>query len=135
MASENHSALNFLPARCVDGEHWARGHGIVQIRLTPEGRAILGTEETVSEIEYWQGPLMVPVGSVAERNYLPLATFATEIHENGAAVGVMPGTAAMVAGRLGSGRYMAISCHPEAVITPLFKADYVYHAVLWAAGR
>jgi hypothetical protein len=67
--------------------------------------------------------------------YLPLASYVTEMHNNAAPSGVMPGATAMAAGAYGAGRYVAISCHPEGVITPLFQGDYLYHLIMWSAKR
>ncbi len=127
--------LSLMNSRNVDGDHWARGHGIVRLGITPEGRQVLGTTETETEIEFWQGPLIAPPEGATAPEYMPLAAFLTEIHENGAPAGVMPGTTAIAAGHHGAGRYVAFSAHPEGVITPLFKGDFIYHAIQWARGK
>src|SRR5690606_22190401 len=48
--------LDMCKADRIDDKNWARGHGIVQLEMTPAGRRLLGTGAT-ELIEYWQGPL------------------------------------------------------------------------------
>jgi hypothetical protein len=63
-------------------------------------------------------------------DYETLATFKTEIAENGAPKGVMLGTTAAARGTFGQGRVFCYSPHPES------KGDldhYIQTAVRWAA--
>ncbi len=131
LAAHYPGALGLLDARRVDREHWARGTGEVQLRLTESGRNALGVDRETLAIHYGQGPLLAPDHNDDIPDYELLATYETEIAENGAPAGVMKGTAAIVRGIYGRGRVFCFSPHPE-------KTDgletLVHAAVRWAAG-
>lgn len=106
-------SLNILDARAVDTEHWARGHGMVQIGITDTGKSLLRTTEKQLAIQYWQGPLLAPANRSDIDDYDVIATFDTEIAENGAPKGVMTGTTAIAKGKFGKGGVICFSPHPE----------------------
>jgi len=124
-------SLALLDARVVDREHWARGTGEVQLRLTESGHRTLGVDRETLAIHYGQGPLLAPAQNDDIPDYELLATYETEIAENGAPAGVMKGTAAIARGRYGRGRVFCFSPHPEKTdgLESLVRA-----AVRWAAG-
>ncbi|MGC4003770.1 MAG: BPL-N domain-containing protein [Pirellulales bacterium] len=106
-------SLHILDAKVLDRQHWARGSGEVKLALNKEGRAVFATEQEETAVLYHQGPLLAPGGKDDIADYEELATFATEIAQNGAPTGVMRGTTAMARGRFGEGRVFCISPHPE----------------------
>lgn len=122
-------SLNVLDARVVDRNHWARGKGTVQIELTDAGRSVLKSKEQQLPIFYAQGPLLAPRNNPDIADYETLATFKTEIAENGAPEGVMKGTTAIARGEFGRGRVFCFSPHPELTegLEPLVQIaiDYV----------
>lgn len=114
LASADYSwSLNVLDARVVDRAHWARGKGTVRIELTDTGRRVLKSKEQQLQIHYAQGPLLAPRNNPDIADYETLATFKTEIAENGAPEGVMKGTTAIARGEFGRGRVFCFSPHPE----------------------
>jgi N-formylglutamate amidohydrolase len=114
LASADYSwSLNVLDARVVDRSHWARGKGTVQIELTDAGRRVLKSKEQQLAIFYAQGPLLAPRNHPDIADYETLATFKTEIAENGAPEGVMKETTAIARGEFGRGRVFCFSPHPE----------------------
>ncbi len=130
LASADYSwSLNVLDARVVDRNHWARGKGTVQIELTDAGRQVLKSKEQQLQIFYAQGPLLAPRNHPDIADYETLATFKTEIAENGAPEGVMKGTTAIARGDFGRGRVFCFSPHPEMTegLEPLVHVaiDYV----------
>ena len=130
LASADYSwSLNVLDARVVDRNHWARGKGMVQIELTDAGRQALKSKEQQLPIFYAQGPLLAPRNHPDIADYETLATFKTEIAENGAPEGVMKGTTAIARGDFGRGRVFCFSPHPEMTegLEPLVQIaiDYV----------
>ncbi len=125
-------SLSILDAEVLDREHWARGTGTVKLRLTPDGKTLLGRAEDELEIWYAQGPLLGPGGKAELPDFTTLATFATEIAKKGAPEGVMKGTVAIASGSFGKGRVFCFSPHPES--TPGL-APLVDRAVRWSAGR
>jgi hypothetical protein len=125
-------SLALLDANVIDREHWARGVGPVRIRLTGEGKKLLGRAEDEVEIVYWQGPLLGPAGRAEIPDFTVLATYETEIAKNGAPTGVMKGTTAVATGTFGKGRVFCFSPHPEKTKG---LESLVERAVEWAAGR
>ncbi len=114
LASADYSwSLNILDARVVDRDHWARGKGMVQIELTDSGQRELKSKEQQLQIYYAQGPLLAPRNHPDIADYETLATYETEIAENGASEGVMKGTTAIARGEFGRGRVFCFSPHPE----------------------
>ena len=73
------------------------------MRLTNEGKELLETDEDLLAIYYYQGPLLVPANDPNVPDYDTLATFETEVAENGAPKGVMKGTTAIAACSFGRG--------------------------------
>jgi glutamine amidotransferase-like uncharacterized protein len=124
-------SLGLLNAAVVDDEHWERGIGKVQLRLPPAGRAVMGVDQELIPILYNNGPLLAPGNEKQLDKYESLATFETEIAENGAPAGVMQGTTAIARGELGKGRVICFSPHPEKTRG---GDSYLRAAVRWA-GR
>jgi glutamine amidotransferase-like uncharacterized protein len=120
-----------LDAKTVSPK-WRRGVANVKIQLTDEGRAILGSITSETDVKYANGPILTPFGDANLPDYRPLAIFTTEVSENETPVGVMKGSPAIAAGAFGKGRVIAISPHPEQ--TPGLD-ELVRNAVRWAGGR
>jgi hypothetical protein len=104
----------------------------VEVSLTSAGQAFFKSEAERRTVLYWQGPLLAPAGKPEIPDYETLGTFASEIAENGAPQGVMPGTTAIAQGRYGAGRVFCFSPHPER--TPDVQ-QFVFKALFWAAGK
>lgn len=125
-------SLHVLDATVVDRQHWARGFGDVDLRLTPQGKELLAVPTDTLGIYYHQGPLLAPGNNPAVPDFTPLASFETEIAKNGAPKGVMKGTTAVAVGVFGAGRVVCFSPHPE-------KKDQtralLHKAVDWVVGK
>jgi hypothetical protein len=125
-------SLRILNAKGVDAAHWDRGHGPVVINFTNEGKDFYSIAQDTITIIYWQGPLMAPGAVDTLPAYVKLATFATEIAENGAIPGAMIGATAFAQSCFGKGRVIIHSPHPE-MTTGL---DYMVRAAVnWAANK
>lgn len=111
---------------------WFRGSGNVDMELTDEGRRVLGAVPSPVQVRYVNGPILSPADKGDLPEYLPLATFVTEISKYEPQKGTMVDTPAIVAAQFGRGRAIAISPHPEA--TPGLES-LVRRAVAWAAGK
>lgn len=111
---------------------WKRGVGMVEMQLTPEGKAILGDYSGAVQVKYANGPIVMPFGDEKMPDYKPLSLFASELAENGSPVGVMKGAPAIAAGDCGQGRVVAISPHPEQ--TPGLD-EMVRNAIRWTGRR
>lgn len=102
------------------------------MKLTTNGRKLLGVDDEKVTIYYHQGPLLAPAEKPDLADYESLGTFASEIAKNGAPKGVMPGTTAIAAGSFGKGRVWCFSPHPERT-EGLQKM--VHRSIVWAAGE
>jgi glutamine amidotransferase-like uncharacterized protein len=124
-------SLHVLNARVIDGAHWARGEGTVQLRLSSAGKSALHADKDTCSIHFENGPLLGRMKEGDDEAFEALATFETEIAKNGAAPGVMKGTTAVARGAYGKGRVICFSPHPEK--TP-GREPLLQEAVRWAAG-
>jgi hypothetical protein len=106
-------SLHLLNADVVDREHWARGRGTVQLKLSSLGQSMLDQPNDIVECMYHQGPLLAPGHEPGLAPYEPIAIFKTEVAKNGAPPGIMLGTTAMARGIYGKGHVVAVSPHPE----------------------
>ncbi|MDP6369908.1 MAG: biofilm PGA synthesis protein PgaB, partial [Planctomycetota bacterium] len=118
-------------------EHWRRGEGGVDVEWTGSGRALLAKDSSAAlverfEIEYANGPILEAARQPELEDFEVLLWFRGELAENGAPLGVMPGTPAVVGAAFGKGRAMAFSPHPE-------KTEGLYallhNSLLWLAPR
>lgn len=133
LATNDYSwSLNLIDAKAVDRRHWARGKGKVDLQLSPVGASFFGHIDEDVDVFYGQGPLLgrrewddkdVP-------DYQSLAIYKTEIAENNAPAGVMPGTSAIVRAKYGEGRVFCFSPHPEMTDGREFMINF---AVQWLA--
>ncbi|MFT3787845.1 MAG: BPL-N domain-containing protein [Tepidisphaeraceae bacterium] len=123
-------SLGLLNVTTVDSAHWNRGTGDVQVELTDDGKHLLGDHATIT-LKYANGPIFAP----ANRSDLPavtvLAHYRSELAKNGAVVGAMVNTPAVVTAPFGHGRVVAFSCHPE--YSKDYK-DFIVKAVDWATS-
>lgn len=133
LASSDYSwSLHVLDAKVVDKKHWARGHGPVEVRLSPEGQSALGSTTDRPVIIYYQGPLLAPADQPDLPDYEALGLYEGEIAKKGAPKGVMRGTTAIARAPFGSGRVICFSPHPEKTAE---LHGMVHRGVRWAAGR
>lgn len=134
LAARNYDwSLKIVDARTVDTQkgHWRRGEGMVKMELTEKGRLILGDYPKVVDVSYANGPIFAPAGDDALVDFETLAYFRTELARNGARVGAMINTPAILSGQLGKGRVLCISPHPESSKS---LHGIVRRAALWLSG-
>jgi glutamine amidotransferase-like uncharacterized protein len=124
-------SLHILNAKVVDRQHWARGTGQVKVRMSAEGKKLLGVSDDVVSVYYGQGPLLAAAEQADLPAYQTLGTYETEIAEKGAPAGVMKGTTALAAAEFGKGRVVCISPHPE---KSAGLDGIIRRAVEWAAA-
>jgi glutamine amidotransferase-like uncharacterized protein len=104
--------LKLIAAETIS-DKWQRGTGQVQMQLTPEGRRAFGSADAPLAIAYENGPVIGPLKVEGLSPYRTLATFTTELAENDSPPGIMTGSPAIAEGRLGKGRVIIFSPHPE----------------------
>jgi hypothetical protein len=92
---------------------WQRGEATVQMQLTPAGRQAFGPVAAPLGVAYENGPVIGPIKREGMPPYRTLATFTTEVAENGSPPGIMTGSPALAEARYGKGRVMIFSPHPE----------------------
>lgn len=106
-------SLGLVNAKVWDLEHWARGTGMVKLKMTPSGCSLLEMPKDVVDVYYGQGPMLVPGDDPELPGYEILASYATEVAKKGAPEGAMVGMHAIVRTMYGNGRVVAFSPHPE----------------------
>lgn len=124
--------LDLLAADLVDGEHWARGKGVVPVQLNAEGRKILGDDLDRIHLYYENGPVIAADESSWHPPFTTLATYQGEIRDDKEAKEVMTDSPAIVSAYYGAGRILCFSPHPELTCD---MGDMVMRAVKWAKRR
>jgi glutamine amidotransferase-like uncharacterized protein len=124
-------SIGVLNAHVLDGAHWARGEGIVQLQISSIGKTAFGSNNQTCTIHYENGPLLGPGHKKGIAPFEVLAAYESELAENGAPKEVMKGTAAIARGKFGKGRVVCFSPHPEK--TP-GQEGLLHAAIRWAAG-
>lgn len=124
-------SLGVLDAKTVSNK-WRRGAGDVKIEVHAPGAAATGISAGEQTVRYVNGPVIQPAGREDVPDYEALATFRTELAENGTPKGAMVNTPAWARGAFGKGRVIVSSPHPEQTAG---MDAFVAHVVQWAAGR
>ena len=125
-------SLHILDAKVLDRNHWARGFGDVELKVSTIGQGNLSLPSDRTTVYYHQGPLLAPANNPELDDYKEWASFTTEVRKEGVPGGIMPGKTAIAAGRFGDGRVLAISPHPERTVG---LDSVIPAAVHWAAAR
>ncbi|MBI5818531.1 MAG: succinylglutamate desuccinylase/aspartoacylase family protein [Verrucomicrobia bacterium] len=123
--------LRILDAKTVSPK-WDRGHAMVKLELTDQGRRILGNIQGTFDCKYANGPILCPAHVESLPDYEPLAFFRTEVAEHNAPPGIMVNSPAIVAGRCGKGRVVVSSPHPEQTKG---LEEFIPRAVAWVTDR
>lgn len=123
--------LKILNAQTVS-DKWTRGHAMLKMELTEEGRKILGDRPGLLDVRYANGPILMPAKSLSLSPYETLAVFRTEVAEHGSPKGIQVGSPAAAAGRYGQGRVLCFSPHPEQTAD---LEDLVVRAAQWVARK
>lgn len=124
-------SIGLLNAKVVDRKNWARGKGDVSLEITQEGKRLFAVEASETRVSYRQGPLLAAGASEELPAYIPLATYLTEIVENGATPGAMPGSTAIAKTTFGAGRVICFSPHPE---LPDGPNELILQGARWAGS-
>jgi glutamine amidotransferase-like uncharacterized protein len=127
--------LHLADARVLDREHYARGEGLVEVKLTEKGKGFLPELDGKSAFfsYYHDGPLLAPGRNPHMKDYETLAVFQSDIHlENNALAGIMPGSTFLLRAQKGKGKVVLCAGHPES--TPGLRW-LVPKCVRWAAGQ
>ena len=133
LASSHYNwSLDIINARVWDRSHWNRGKSNVTIQLTPAGSEVLGKTKSKYSIYYSNGPLLVPDNQPDLPGYQVLASFESEVANNGAPAEAMTGTHAIIRSRFGSGRVICFSPHAETRNGP---HSLIATGVYWAANK
>ncbi|TWU64918.1 BPL-N domain-containing protein [Crateriforma conspicua] len=106
-------SLGLIDARVWDRIHWARGNGPVTVSLSEMGQQCLGISDSRVDVDYAQGPLLVPGRYDHLPDYNVIAKFQTAVAQKGAHEDAMAGTHAVIHGEFGDGQVVCISPHPE----------------------
>lgn len=113
---------------------WRRGGGMIEIELTPEGKALFGNDATVLKTRFNNGPVFLPEDQDGggDPNFVTLATFKTPSTDNSGVVREeMVGQSAIGSLTYGDGRMLIISPHPESHVE---HHAFVARAIKWTMG-
>ncbi|TET72886.1 MAG: hypothetical protein E3J56_04790 [Candidatus Aminicenantes bacterium] len=127
--------LHMADARVLDREHYARGEGLVEVKLTEKGKGFLPELGGKSAFfsYYHDGPLLAPGRNPHIQDYETLAVFQSDVHtENDTPSGIMPGSTFLLRAQKGKGKVVLCAGHPES--TPGLRW-LVPKSVRWTAGR
>ncbi len=128
-----HYGLGLAAVRCADTKHWRRGGGQpVDVEAAPSFEEFSGISEKAQKIFYMNGPLLEVIEVEGLPPVEPLLTFVSDVHDNDAPAGVMPGKLAALRTEYKKGRVVLFSVHPE--LTGGYEGTVV-RSVLWAARR
>ena len=127
--------LHLADAQVVDRAHYARGEGLVKVKLTEKGKKMINEFDGNNNFfsYYHDGPLLAPGNNPDIEDYETLALFESDIHlENDAPAGVMPGSTFLLRAARGKGKVVLCAGHPES--TPGVRW-LVPKAVRWVAQK
>ncbi|WP_461633245.1 BPL-N domain-containing protein [Labilibaculum euxinus] len=112
-STPGYPSLEIGNVKVIDRAHYARGRGLVEFKLTGEGKKIFPElDHNKLFCQYYDGPVMETL--LQKENYSELAYYVTDIHSNaGAPKEVTPGKIFLYKQKVGSGRLFAIAGHPE----------------------
>ncbi|CAN5291933.1 BPL-N domain-containing protein [soil metagenome] len=117
-------AIELLNAETFDDEHWARGEGMVTVKVEDS--------ETTHTMWFENGPIFAPLKMEGVPAYTPLVKYVTDMAAKDAPTGMMAGRDAVAASTLGEGRVVGFGPHPE--LSP--EVNYwLPNAIRWAARR
>lgn len=124
-------SLGLVNARTVSPK-WQRGKTTVQLELTPVGRELLGDYTGRFDCHYANGPIVAPDTKTDLPAFETLAYFRSEVSSNGAPVGVMIDSPAILRGQYHLGRVICVSPHPEQTSG---LEELIPHAVQWVGQK
>lgn len=112
----DYACLKLNGAQAIDIEHDNRGHGIVKITLTDEGKKLFPeiADRDTSYIMYYEGPVFIkhPSDSI---EYQTLAIMQSDVHEEGDAPQNMTNNKPFfITNNYDKGRVFSTIAHPEA---------------------
>lgn len=112
-STPGYPSLELGNVKVIDRAHYARGRGLVEFKLSGEGKIIFPElDQNKLFCQYYDGPVMECL--VQKETYSELATYVTDIHPNaGAPKEVTPGKIFLYKQKVGKGRLFAIAGHPE----------------------
>jgi Uncharacterized protein conserved in bacteria len=118
LASEGYnddtSNIVLVDAKAADVEHWDRGTGDVQVKITDKSHPILKGYYGTITVHYENGPVLQKAQDPNIADYSQLAAYVSDVHQNKDAVtGIMPNSSALTASEYGNGRCVLFSFHPE----------------------
>ena len=110
----SNSGLALVNAKAADTEHWNRGSGDVQVKITNSSHPIMQGYSGVITVHYENGPVLQQAQDANIPTYSQLASYVSDVHQNeDAKTGIMPGSSAITASDYGDGRCVLFSFHPE----------------------
>ena len=82
-------SLHILDAKVLDRNHWARGFGDVELKVSTVGQGNLSLPSDHTTVYYHQGPILAPANNSELDDYEEWASFATEVTKEGVPGGII----------------------------------------------
>lgn len=105
-------SLGFIDYEVVDKSNWARGKTNVSVDFTKHGKKKLEIKKDTTSVYYNNGPVLLE-SSHPENKSKVIATYVDDICKEGGTEGLMAGSPAIIASKLGRGNIITISPHFE----------------------
>lgn len=110
----SYPSLELVDAMNIDRQHYERGRGLVEFKLSSKGEAYFPElKNRQLYLQYYDGPVFQSIDSIIR--YEELAVYVSDIHANaGVPEGITPGKGFMLSQGIGKGKLFIIAGHPEA---------------------
>lgn len=116
-AKRHGASLQIARAKVYNkSRYWARGAGVIKVRITTIGKRLFPELRALDTfyIQYYNGPLLVPLKGTKIRGYDELMRFESNVyHGDTRARGESPGKTFLLRTRRGLGTVVLMSGHPE----------------------
>ncbi len=113
--SPKHPRFALVPYKNMPGQPY-RGWCNMNIRFSKDGAAALGVEpDSLRQVLYWGGPVMVPAEVPADSDIRPFAFYHGNVVNTfaGGSITPMAESVAVAGGRFGKGKVLCSAVHPE----------------------
>lgn len=129
--NDDTSHIQLVNAEILDIAHSYRGVADLRVSIKEKPHPIVRGFSGELHVHYENGPVLAPGTSECLPAFQTIAEYCSDLHQENAPAGLMPGSAALIASSYGNGRCVLYSFHPE--LTPGLE-DMLAQGACWAAG-
>ncbi len=113
--TSGYPSLGLSGAQAIDIEHDNRGHGLVQFKLTEEGKKLFPEliSREINFSQYYEGPVLIPAQNT-QYPYKELATMLSDVHTvEGSPENMTNNRPFIIVTHAGNGKTASVVGHPE----------------------